>query len=611
MKKMHFCLAMVFSLFLVCYATSSFAKSMNILVHPFENTGDKEYSWISAGMTDTVVADLTRMKNISVVSNTDRKKVLEEMKFIFSGLAEENRMIQLGKMTGANVIFTGSYLVSGNRIRVHARLVNVETGKIESTAKIDGTLSGIFDLQDQVVFTLMGETQKVRIADIQPALLTEGDRKTIENKPKPKPAAYEWYAKGLELEDTNPKEALAHFKKAIDIDPNYPEALIAAGFVAGSTLNFFEEAFSHFAKAKEIFKGRNEFNTAGYADLTMNIGTVYDGRGQPERALEYYLDAQGIRERLNLHNTVDYAKLICNTGTAYANMGQLDRALDYYLNSQATQNRLGLQNSADYAALVNNIGNVYLKKGQLDPALEYFLKSQSIQDKLGLQNSVLYAVVMMNVGNAYSTKGQLDRALEYHLNSKSIRDRLGLQNTSDYANFMNNIGSVYAGKEDLDRALESFRSAKSVYDGLGLQNTAEYAEFTMNIGIVYDAKGQPERALEYYLNSKSVRDRLGLQNTAGYAALMNNMGIVHNSQGHLDRALESYRQSKSIRERLGLQNTVDYAGLLYNLAALYEKQGKSDMAGRHFRMAYDTFLKTGYSGPWRDEALKNAAKLGY
>ena len=248
---------------------------MNILVHPFDNTGDKEYSWISAGMTDTVITDLTRIQNISVVSNTDRKKILEEMKFIFSGLAEEDKMIKLGKLTGANVIFTGSYLVSGYRIRIHARLVNVETGKVESSTKIDGTLNGIFDLQDKVVFTLMGETEKITIADIKPVEITEKDRKEIEEKPKPNVTAYEWYAKGLEVQDTNPKEALTNFKKALDIDPNYTDALMHAGWTAGNILNLFSEALGYLEKAERIFNGRNETKSSDYANLMNSIGNVY------------------------------------------------------------------------------------------------------------------------------------------------------------------------------------------------------------------------------------------------------------------------------------------------------------------------------------------------
>ncbi len=414
MKKPFFLIAFTFFLFFFLFTTPCTAKQMNILVHPFENTGDKEYSWISAGMTDTVISDLTRIKNISVVSNQDRKKVLEEAKFIFSGLAEEDKMIKLGKLTGANVIFTGSYLVSGDRIRVHARLVNLETGKVENSTKIDGTLNGIFYLQDKVVFTLMGETGKITIADIKSVKLTEQDKKKIEDKPRPNVTAYEWYAKGLEVQDTNPKEALTNFKKALDIDPNYTDALIEAGWTAGDTLNLFSEALGYLEKAEIIFRGRKETKSSGYAGLMMGIGLVYQSKGQLDRALEYYLISKSVYNGLGLQNTADYASLMMNIGIVYRNKGQLDRSLTYYLISQSVYDELGLQNTAAYAGLMNNIGGVYWDKSKLDSSLEYYMKSQSTFDRLGLQNTTDYARLVYNSALLYEKQGKRDLAGKYY-----------------------------------------------------------------------------------------------------------------------------------------------------------------------------------------------------
>jgi TolB-like protein/tetratricopeptide (TPR) repeat protein len=463
MKKQLFLIIFTLSLSFFSVTTPCPAKQMNILVHPFENTGDKEYSWVSAGMTDTVITDLTRIKDISVVSNQDRKKALEEMKFIVSGLAEEEKMMKLGKLTGAHVIFTGSYLVSGNRIRVHARLVNVETGKVENTTKIDGTLNGIFDVQDKVVFTLMGETEKITIADIKPVKITEQDRKKIEEKPRPKLNAYEWYSKGLEIQDTNPKEALTNYKKALDIDPNYIDALLSAGWTAGNTLNLFSEALGYLERAESIFKGRNETESFGYAKLMNNIGVVYGRKGQLDRALECFLNSKSIRDRLGLQNTADYATIMMNIGVVYSMKGQRDRALEYYLNSQSIFDRLGLQNTIDYAKLMENIGIVYSNKGQHDRALEYHLNSQSIFDRLRLQNTAIYATLMIDIGVVYSMKGQRERALEYYLQAQSIFDRLGLQNTIDYAKLMYNMANLYEKKGQRDMAGRYYRMAHDIY----------------------------------------------------------------------------------------------------------------------------------------------------
>jgi len=517
----------VTSLSSISPATSSLAKNMIILVHPFENTGNKEYAWISAGMTDTVITDLTRIKNVSVVSNADRKKILEEAKLVLSGLTAEDKIIKLGKLSGANVIFTGSYLVSGNRIRVHARLVNVETGKIESTTRIDGTLDGIFDLQDKVVFTLMGETEKVQIADIKPVTVTDEDKKAIKEKPKPKVNAYELYSKGLELQGSDPNGALAKFRKALDIDPDYADALRNAGFTAGTTLNLFSEAFGYLERAERLLKNRNEINTANYADLIMTIG------------------------------------------------------------------------------------DVYLRKGQLDGSMEYYLNAKSTYHDLSLQDTSRYATILMNIGLVFQRQGRLDNALEYQLNAKSIYNSLSLQNTVDYANLLLNIGTVYQEKGQLDSSMEYYLSAKSTYSSLSLQKTSGYASIMIDIGNVYLNKGRLDDALEYYLNAKSIYNNLNLQSTDHYANLMTNMGILYQNKGRLNDALEYYLNAKSIYDRLHLQSTVAYAIIINNLASLYEQQGQRDKAGKHYRMAYDGYVKANYSGPWKDNALKNAERLGY
>jgi tetratricopeptide (TPR) repeat protein len=527
MKKLFFNKIFILSLFFMSLSTPAIAKMMNILVYPFENTGNKEYSWISAGMTETVINDLTDIREVSVISNADRRKIMEETKFVLSGLVGEETMLKVGKLTGANIIFTGSYLVSENNIRVIARLINVETGKVESSTKLDGSLEKIFDLQDKVVLTLLSDTAKVNIANVKQVKIAKSEEKKISKKPRPKNTAYELYAKGLELQDTNPKAALAYFKKALNVDKNYVEPLIKAGSTAGSTLNLFDEGLIYLTRADKILKSRKAANTNEYATLMDNIGTVYNDKGDLDRALKYYTEAQQIRDRL------------------------------------------GLQNTAGYAALINNIGNAYNRKGDLDRALKYYTNSQQIFDRLGLQNTEGYAALMNNIGTVYNDKGDHDRALKYYMDDQAIEDRFGLQNTAGYANLMINIGNVYNRKGDLDRALK------------------------------------------YYTESQQIRDRLGLQNTTYYASVLMDIGYVYGSKSDLDRALRYYMDSRQIWERLGLQNTADYADLLYNMGIMYEKQGERGMAGRYYRNAYDTYLRAGYIGSWKDKALKNAQRLGY
>lgn len=459
MKKRFFYGILVLSFLLILLSTQAMAKQMTILVFPFENTGDKQYSWISAGMTDTAINDLTGIKEVSVISNADRRKIIEETKFILSGLVAEETMIKVGKLVGANIIFSGSYLVSGKNVRVIARLINVETGKTEGSAKLDGTLEKIFDLQDKVVLTLLLETGKASITDVA--------RVRIAEKTKPKTTAYELYAKGLELQDTNPKEALAYFTKALAIDENYVSALMNAGSTAGVALNLFAEALDYLTHADKIMQSRKATNTSDYARLMMKIGNLYHTKGDLDRALKYYIDSQAIQDRLGLQNTADYAKLMNSIGITYSTKGDLDRALQYYTDSQTIWDRLGLQNTADYANLMGNIGNVYNAKGDMDRALKYYLDAQEIMDRLGLRNTTHYASLMMNIGVVYNSKGDLDSALKYYTDFKEIHERLGLQNTAGYARLLFNMGLIYVKQRNKAMAGRYFRNAYDTFISAG------------------------------------------------------------------------------------------------------------------------------------------------
>lgn len=237
MKKLKTLLFLILTS--LCFLPAAYPVSerpMNILVYPFEYRGDKEYSWVSSGLADTVISDLNKIRGISVFSDKDRRDAIKEMELGMTGLFDESTVVKVGNIMGANIIFSGSIQVSGNKVRINAKLVNVETTKIEKSLKLDGTIEDFFTLQDSVVLNLLKETEKVSIADVKPVKVDDNDKKKIEGKYKPSNEAYAWYSKGLQLASAEPKNALEYFKKAISISPDYTDAMIACGYLSGDML---------------------------------------------------------------------------------------------------------------------------------------------------------------------------------------------------------------------------------------------------------------------------------------------------------------------------------------------------------------------------------------
>jgi tetratricopeptide (TPR) repeat protein/TolB-like protein len=484
MRRLFIILVAGFIVLLTAPPLISGAKKLNILVYPFKNTGSEQYSWISAGMTDTVISDLHRIKGVRVISERDRRKAIQEIELGMTGLIHEETIVKVGKITGANLIFTGSYLISGNRIRVNAKLIRVETGQIEKSIKIDGVLDKIFDLQDRIIFSLMAETEKIRITDIKPVRFDSEDRQRIKSKQKPELSAYEWYSRGLEVHYTNPKKALEYYLKALNISPDYFDALNRTGWMYYD-LSQHQKSIKYYLVAERVLREQKLQNTNDFATIMNGLGAVYQLQGALHNSLRYYTRALEIMEQLGLQQTSDYAATLGNIGVVYRHRGEYDKALKYYFNALRIYESLGMHNSTDSASVLNNIGLAYKMKKEYNEALTYYFRAKKIEESSGLQKTKHYATVLNNIATAYNEKGDHDTALPYFKKNIEIMDQLGLQKTYEYAGTMNNVSAHYHFKGDHQKAMEYALISKKIMEELKLQNTSEYAITNWWIGIYY------------------------------------------------------------------------------------------------------------------------------
>lgn len=501
---------------------SLYADTMNILVNPFRNTGSADFSWISAGMTDTVINDLSRIKDTNVISDADREKAVREIELGMTGIMSDETIAKVGKIMGAGVIFTGSYLVAAmNKIRVVARLINVETAKTERSVKIDGTVDAIFELQDKIVLSLMAESEKLEIKNVRPVRLTAADEKRIIGNRNPGLDAFKLYSKGLEVRYTNPRAALKYYQKAIDMEPGYAEALKEAGFTSGSTLNLLDEGLDYLGRADRILQARGEAESIEYADILKNTGIIHRIRGNLDTALQYYLKSKSIAENIGARNSYLYCRVVMNIGNLYRTRGQQDTAIDYYMKSKAAADEAGFRDTYDYAKLMSNIGVAYLRKKERETSLEYLTKAAGIYEKYGFGSSADYGFTLTNIGIIYREKKQFEQALKHLMKARKIDEKLGLQNNEDYGVLMHNIGRVYMDQGKPDPAFNYYADAKKVYDRLGIQGTVKYADLLNDLALYYEKKGDEKSAGEHFRKSYTIYDTAGYVGESKDKALKN------------------------------------------------------------------------------------------
>ena len=142
-------------------------------------------------------------------------------------------------------------------------------------------------------------------------------------------------------------EAIVHYRKALEINPNYAHAHNNLG-LALADRGRIEEAIANYRKALE--------SEPNCAIVHFNLGLALAGCGQLDEAIVHYRKALEISPQV--------AEFHCNLGIALARLGQFDEMTAEY--------RKALAIDPDYADAHNHFGVALAGRGRLDEAISHF-----------------------------------------------------------------------------------------------------------------------------------------------------------------------------------------------------------------------------------------------
>jgi adenylate cyclase len=103
-------------------------------------SSDADSDYFCAGMTEDIITDLSKIKDLKVVSRSD----------VLPFRNKEVNKRQVGDTLRVNYILEGSVRKSGNRIRITEQLVNLQDGYHLWAERFDRLIEDIFDLQNEV-----------------------------------------------------------------------------------------------------------------------------------------------------------------------------------------------------------------------------------------------------------------------------------------------------------------------------------------------------------------------------------------------------------------------------------------------------------------------------
>jgi TolB-like protein len=179
----------------------------------FENTtADPEYQWLSKGLADMLISDLSGLSGIKIIERASIEKVLEEQALGMTGLTDEGSAVEIGKLLQANQLIYGAYILNDDIIRIDIKLVSVETGTVLYAVDVKGDIDDIFELETELITNLR---QKLNL-----------NEKTVPKKSATKSvdALASYYIAIDHLDHNRYTEAENEFIKATELDPLFYRA---------------------------------------------------------------------------------------------------------------------------------------------------------------------------------------------------------------------------------------------------------------------------------------------------------------------------------------------------------------------------------------------------
>ena len=188
-------------------------KQASIVILPLDNLdpGSRQ-DYFTDGLTDDITTDLSRVPDLFVIARN-------------SAHAYADRTVDARRIAGelgVRYVLEGSVRRMGDILRINVQLVDGHSGGQVWAERYDGSMDDVFAFQENVVANVVSALQLRLDTDVA------ARRRLAETEnPKAYDAFLEGWAHYLERTPTDYATAARHFKRALDIDPDYGRAYAA------------------------------------------------------------------------------------------------------------------------------------------------------------------------------------------------------------------------------------------------------------------------------------------------------------------------------------------------------------------------------------------------
>lgn len=285
----------------------------SVAVLPFENLNrDEETEYFTDGVTEDIIAHLSRIKDLKVISRTS----------VMRYKGTDAPVGRIGEELGVSSVLEGTVRRVGDRVRVVSQLIDTHADEHLWSETFDRSLTDIFEIQSDVA---------QRIAVALEAHISDAERSLIRRRPTADVEAHDLYLKGRHLWNRRTqaglKSAEEQFKRAVARDP-----VFAPAYGGLADVYLLEAGYGYRDEIEGLHKARTAVDRA--LELDDGLAEAHASRGQILRAdRDWAGEEREYRKAIELNPNYAtahqwYATLLTARGRIDEGLEEIDRATE-------------------------------------------------------------------------------------------------------------------------------------------------------------------------------------------------------------------------------------------------------------------------------------------
>lgn len=261
----------------------------SIAVLPFESlSDDKENAYFADGIQDDVLTNLSKIGDLKVISRTSVMP--------YRGKASNVR--EIGKALGVGAILEGSVRRVGNRVRVNVQLINAENDEHIWAEDYDRELTDVFAIQTDLAQKIAAELR---------AKLSPGEMEQMERKPTQNGEAYLAFVQAHNLscavEDLDKlRQSEQLYARAIKLDPDFALAVARYSQLESWIQHTFEKTPERREKARALAERALQLQPdLPEAHLARGFSYYYGDNNYDSALKEFEIAQRGLPNESEVH----------------------------------------------------------------------------------------------------------------------------------------------------------------------------------------------------------------------------------------------------------------------------------------------------------------------